>query len=177
MAKEDFILMRLRGDRALYRGMFIVCAIASIGGLALAVAMFVGGGVMPGLSVLTIVATLAATGAGSRATSNRLDKAVREIEADPEGLTFPEDYSVPTFTAIEKAIQPAKLHFQQVLAYGIPAAFMIPAGVAVAIVVREEPVLSAVCLILTVLGLLLGVLAIQNYRYWKMAKQLEAVEE
>ncbi|MDO4532339.1 MAG: hypothetical protein Q4C36_01320 [Coriobacteriia bacterium] len=173
MMKEEFILTRLRDERAMYRVLFIVCVVAVLSAAALAVAMLVSGAIGEALYVIGLGAGIGLAGIGSYASSKSLSRALDEVEADVEGLAFIEDYSVPTATVIEKLLLPAKTYFQLVVAYGASAAMMVVGGILIVVLVEGEKVLVALGLLLLLGGLLVGVLAIKSFRNWKAAKLFE----
>ena len=146
--------------------------------------MVIAGGIAPALTAFCLGATIFGYGAVSRSAYQSLDKALREIEEDPEGLSYPEDYSVATGTAIEKAQLPAKTYRQQVLAYGFSAILMVLGGALVVGISgglfgsdfegAERYVFAILGSLLLAGGVLVGILAGQAARNARMAKAFES---
>ena len=181
MTREDFILTRLRDEYAMYRALFIVCVIAAIGGLVLCAAMIAGRGFAPALAGLSITVTLGGYAMAARGSCRSLAAALREIEADPEGLAFPEDYSVATATAIEKAQLPTKDYRAQAVAYLVTAAMMVAGGVFIIAMVGglfdmdfydADFVFAILGSLLAAGGLLVGILGVKAMRNFNLAKRL-----
>ena len=182
MTREEYILQRLRDDRAQYRTLGIVCLAATVGAACLGIAMILGGGVGPAIATFSIGATLGGYYLVNRSSFRAVDAAVREIEADPEGLAFPEDYSVATATIIEKAQMPTKTYRQLTIAYGICGVMMVGLGIFLTVLMvdsfglgsdSENVVFAVLGALLAAGGVLLCILAYQAARNARVSSKFE----
>ena len=183
MTREDFILQRLKDDRAQYRVLFVVCVAAVIGSAILCAVMLASRAFGQAAAVLGMGATLGGYAAVNRSAHRSVAAAIQEIEEDPEGLAFPEDYSVATATVIEKALQSAKTYRQLFIAYGICGVMMVVLGLfLVAIMLDpdsmglggESYIFAALGALLATGGVLLCVLSFQAARNARVTEALEA---
>ena len=170
-------MTRLRDEAAMYRGLGIVMMLCAVALAVMGVANIIinhEGATSLYLFCLAVMFFFLAMANWS--TSKSYAGALKEVEADPGGVAYPEDYSVRTGSIVENVQLPMKDYRSSFFAYGIIALSLFAGGALIAALYfsEDDDLLFLVLGVGTIFGgVLLAVLAAQAWRNWHAVKHFD----
>ena len=177
MTKEEFILTRLRDEAAMYRGIGIVYMLCAVACVVMGVAnSIINHENLTSVYLFGLAVMFGFMAAADWNVGKGYARALEEVEADPEGVAYPEDYSVRTASVVAKIQLPMKDYRSMFFAYGIIALMLFAGGAVIAGIYfyMEDNLLYLVVGIGTIFGgVLLAMLSAQAWRNWHAVKRFE----
>ena len=169
-------MTRLRDEAAQYRVMGIAFMLCSVACVVMGIAnIVINREAATSLYLFGLTAMFFFLAMGNFSSSKGYAEALEEVEADPEGVAYPEDYSVSTGTVVEKIQLPLKVYRSMFFAYGIIALSLFAGGAIIAaLYFMDSDLLFLVLGVGTIFGgVLLAVLSAQAWRNWHAVKRFD----